>query len=167
MRVSVFGLGYVGCVTAAGLARGGHEVWGIDVDADKVALVASGQSPIVEPGLPELIAAMVEAGRLHATGDVGEAVRHSEIALVCVGTPSSPNGQLDTSALLRVSEQIGEVLSRRPRPFTVVVRSTVLPGTLVLPLPRLKATMRRAASTKPPIPPRAFPCVVVLMPPAP
>ena len=142
MRVSVFGLGYVGCVTAAGLAKGGHEVWGIDVDADKAAMVASGQSPIVEPGLPELIGAMVAAGRLHATTDADEAIRRSELALVCVGTPSAPNGQLDTGALVRVSGQIGEILSRQRRPFTVVIRSTVLPGTIE----RLIApTLRRAA----------------------
>ncbi len=142
MRVSVFGLGYVGCVTAAGLARGGHDVWGIDVDAEKAAMVAAGQSPIVEPGLPELIAAMVASGKLHATADVEEAISHSDVALVCVGTPSCANGQLNTNALERVSEQIGEVLSRQRRPFTVVIRSTVLPGTIE----RLVApALRRAA----------------------
>lgn len=142
MRVSVFGLGYVGCVTAAALAKGGHQVWGIDVDPEKAAMVAAGISPIVEPGLPELIAEMVSAGRLHATADIEEAVVQSDIALICVGTPSCANGQLSTAALERVSEQIGTALRRDNRRFTVVVRSTVLPGTIE----RLVApALRRAA----------------------
>lgn len=130
MRISVFGLGYVGCVTAAGLARAGHDVLGIDVDIDKVAMVASGASPIVEPGLQELIAEVVGNGALRATVDGQRAIASSDLALICVGTPSRPNGQLSTDALVRVSRGIGEALAGARRPFTVVVRSTVLPGTI-------------------------------------
>ncbi|HEY8535163.1 MAG TPA: nucleotide sugar dehydrogenase [Vicinamibacterales bacterium] len=147
MRVSVFGLGYVGCVTAAGLARGGHDVWGIDVDAGKAALIAAGQSPIVEPGLPELIAEMVAAGRLHGTASIDEALAGSDLALVCVGTPSARNGQLDTTAVRRVCEQIGAAIAADPRPFTVVVRSTVLPGTIdTVVRPALRRAAGEAAS---------------------
>lgn len=142
MRISVFGLGYVGCVTAAGLARAGHDVLGIDVDIDKVAMVASGASPIVEPGLQELIAEVVGSGALRATVDGRRAIASSDLALICVGTPSRPNGQLDTDALVRVSREIGEALAGQRRAFTVVVRSTVLPGTidgLIAPALRLGA----------------------------
>jgi GDP-mannose 6-dehydrogenase len=129
MRVSVFGLGYVGCVTAAALARCGHEVTGVDVNPDKVALVAGGQAPLVEPGLGDLIAEVTRSGRLRVTGSVEEAVRASDLALVCVGTPGRANGQLDVSAIERVGEQIGQALRHRSGRFTVVLRSTVLPGT--------------------------------------
>jgi GDP-mannose 6-dehydrogenase len=129
MRVSVFGLGYVGCVTAASLAKAGHQVTGVDLDGDKVDLVQAGSSPVVEPGLGDLIAEMVAAGRLSATRHPLTAVRNSEIALICVGTPGLPNGQLDVGALERVSLEIGRALARRIDPFTVVLRSTVLPGT--------------------------------------
>ena len=129
MRVSVFGLGYVGCVTAASLAKAGHQVTGVDLDGDKVDLVQAGSSPVIEPGLGDLIAEMVTAGRLSATRHPLTAVRNSEIALICVGTPGLPNGQLDVGALERVSLEIGRALARRIDPFTVVLRSTVLPGT--------------------------------------
>lgn len=146
MRVSVFGLGYVGCVTAAGLARAGHEVYGIDLDADKVAMVASGTSPIVEPGLQELIQNVVQQGRLRATGDIDQAIAATDLALICVGTPSRANGQISTDAIVRVSEQIGRALSGQAREFTVVVRSTVLPGTVErLVVPALRRTGARAA----------------------
>jgi GDP-mannose 6-dehydrogenase len=129
MRVSVFGLGYVGCVTAACLARAGHDVMGVDVNPDKVDSVKRGASPVVEPGLGDLIAAMVSQGRLRATGSVEEAVSASDLALICVGTPARANGQPDFTAVERVGEQIGCALSARPTDFTVVLRSTVLPGT--------------------------------------
>jgi GDP-mannose 6-dehydrogenase len=129
MRVSVFGLGYVGCVTAACLARAGHSVIGVDVNPDKVESVARGQSPLVEPGLGDLIAEIVGQGRLSATPSAKDAVAGSDLALLCVGTPSRPNGQLDVSAVERVAEEIGRSLRAEPRPFTVVLRSTVLPGT--------------------------------------
>lgn len=129
MRVGVFGLGYVGCVTAACLARTGHQVVGVDIAAEKVAAINAGQSPIVEPGLGELLAEVVRAGRLRATTSCAEAVAATDLSLICVGTPSRPNGQLDVSALARVAREIGAALGRRSRSHTVVVRSTVLPGT--------------------------------------
>jgi GDP-mannose 6-dehydrogenase len=129
MRVSVFGLGYVGCVTAACLARAGHRVTGVDINPDKVAMVNSGTSPLVEPGLGELLAEVTAAGRLRGSTAVEEAVSESEVALICVGTPSRDNGQLDVEAVRRVAEQIGECLRRRLKAYTVVLRSTVLPGT--------------------------------------
>jgi GDP-mannose 6-dehydrogenase len=129
-RVSVFGLGYVGSVTGACLARAGHSVTGVDVNVEKVETLLAGRSPVVEPGLAELIAQEVGSGRLRATPDVEQAVEQSDVALVCVGTPSRPNGRIDVEALERVSREIGSALRRRAEPFTVVVRSTVLPGTV-------------------------------------
>ena len=129
MRVSVFGLGYVGCVSAASFAGDGHEVVGVDVNAGKVAAVNAGRSPIVEPGLDELLSQSVTEGRLRATVDTADAVCNSDVSLLCVGTPSRRNGSLDLSYLQRVSEQIGEVLKNKPGYHVVVVRSTVLPGT--------------------------------------
>ncbi|MBI4609219.1 MAG: UDP-glucose/GDP-mannose dehydrogenase family protein [Candidatus Rokubacteria bacterium] len=129
MRVSVFGLGYVGCVSGACLARAGHEVVGVDVNSEKVAMVNAGSSPIVEPGLGDLLAEVVGAGRLRATVSSEEAVEGSDLALVCVGTPGRPNGQLNVEAVARVGSEIGRALAGRPDPYTVVLRSTVLPGT--------------------------------------
>jgi len=129
MRVSVFGLGYVGSVSAASFASDGHHVVGVDVNADKVAAINSGKSPIVEPGLEELLSQNVANGRLRATTDTADAVRDTEVSLLCVGTPSRRNGSLDYSYLERVSEQIGEAIRDKPDYHVVVVRSTVLPGT--------------------------------------
>ena len=129
MRVSVFGLGYVGCVTAACLARSGHEVTGVDANPDKVALVNGASPPVIEPGLGELLAEVVGAGRLGATTRPGEAVERSDVALICVGTPGRANGQLDVEAIERVGREIGLALASRREPYTVVLRSTVLPGT--------------------------------------
>jgi len=129
MRVSVFGLGYVGCVTASCLAREGHDVVGVDTNPDKVQMVNAGTSPLVEPGLGELLAAGVRHRRLRATGSAPQAVAASDLALVCVGTPSRPNGQLDVSGLERVMADIGGALRDRHDPFQVVIRSTMLPGT--------------------------------------
>src|SRR5438477_5710928 len=128
-KVSVFGLGYVGCVTAASLAQAGHDVVGVDVNEDKVATVKGGRSPLVEPGLDELVARVVAGGQLRATTSTPDAVDGSDVALVCVGTPSRPNGQLDVDAVVRVARSIGHALRHRIKPFTVVLRSTVLPGT--------------------------------------
>lgn len=130
MRISVFGLGYVGCVTAARLAEAGHEVVGVDVNEDKVGMINRGASPIVEDGLEDLLGAVVGQGQLRATDNAEEAVAASELALICVGTPSNANGSLDLRYLERVAGQIGQVLARRPRSFTIVVRSTVLPGSI-------------------------------------
>jgi len=129
MQIAVFGLGYVGCVTASCLARAGHRVVGVDVNQEKVDLLNAGRSPIVEPGLGELAATMVASGRLRATTDVAEAVRDAQVALICVGTPSAGHGRPDVDAIDRVGVQIGEAIEPGPQPFTVVLRSTVLPGT--------------------------------------
>jgi len=129
MRVDVFGLGYVGTVTAACLAKAGHEVIGIDIDEAKVAMVNAGASPVVEPGLEALVAEVVAARRLRATTSTPEAVRNAAIGLICVGTPGRASGQLQVDALKRVGQEIGEALAERDDPYTVVLRSTVLPGT--------------------------------------
>jgi GDP-mannose 6-dehydrogenase len=129
VRVSVFGLGYVGCVTAACLARQGHRVVAVDINTDKVAMVNAGASPIVEPGLRELLNEVVGRSQLRATISTTEAVEESDLALICVGTPSRDNGQVDLTAVVRVAEAIGQALRGHPRPYTVVLRSTVLPGT--------------------------------------
>ncbi len=129
MRVDVFGLGYVGSVTAACLAKAGHEVIGVDIDDAKVAMVNAGASPVVEPGLGALVAEVVAARRLRATTSTPEAVRNAAIGLICVGTPGRASGQLQVDALKRVALEIGEALADRDDPYTLVLRSTVLPGT--------------------------------------
>ncbi len=110
MRVSIFGLGYVGSVSAASFASDGHEVVGVDVDADKVRAINEGRSPIVEPDLPNLLRDAVRARRLRATVDPAEAVAATDLSLVCVGTPSRRNGSLDLTYLTRACQHIGEAL---------------------------------------------------------
>jgi len=129
MRVSVFGLGYVGSVSAASFAADGHQVIGVDINADKVAALNAARSPIVEPGLDTLIARGVAEGCLRATSDTEEAVAASEVSLLCVGTPSRRNGSLDLSYLERVTSEVGAALRKKSGYHVVVVRSTVLPGT--------------------------------------
>ena len=129
MRISVFGLGYVGSVSAACLAGRGHEVIGVDVNPAKVDLVNDGRATVVEERIGELTAGVVQSGALRATTDVREAVMGSEVSLVCVGTPSEPNGSLSTTYLERVAEQIGAAIAERGGWHTVVFRSTMLPGT--------------------------------------
>jgi GDP-mannose 6-dehydrogenase len=127
--LSVFGLGYVGCVSAACFAKEGHAVVGVDVNPDKVAMVRDGKATILEQGIGELVAEMVAAGRLTATTDVADAVRRSQVSLICVGTPSRPNGSIDLTYIERVCEGTGAALRDKAGRHTVVVRSTVLPGT--------------------------------------
>jgi len=137
VRLCVFGLGYVGCVSAAVLASRGHRVIGVDVDESKVTAVAAGEAPIVEPGLDRLIADTVADGSLFATADAAAAVQASEASLVCVGTPSGPGGEPSTEALERVVATIGGAVAQGNTRHTVVIRSTILPGTserLLLPL---------------------------------
>lgn len=129
MRISVFGLGYVGAVTAACFARDGHQVTGIDVDEQKVDLINGGTSPIIEDRIGDLISEGVRAGRLFATTSVEEAVQRSDVAFICVGTPPLPGGELDTSSIESATTQLGRQLRMRTTPFLVVFRSTVLPGT--------------------------------------
>lgn len=119
----------MGCVSAACLCESGHEVWGIDVDQTKVDFLLDGKSPIVEKDLPELIAKHRAAGQLNATTSIEDAVANTEVALICVGTPSLPSGALNTEYARRVCEQIGLAIRKLDRTFTVVVRSTLLPGT--------------------------------------
>jgi GDP-mannose 6-dehydrogenase len=129
VRVSVFGLGYVGAVSAACLASDGHTVVGVDPDVKKVDLINQGRAPIVEPGLPELVAKEVSSGRLRASTDHRQALLESDVAVVCVGTPSRSNGDIDTSHLATVARQIGEALDEHDGFFVVSVRSTSFPGT--------------------------------------
>src|SRR5438093_2547794 len=129
MRISVFGLGYVGCVTAACLAKAGHTVVGVDLNAEKTGMINAGKSPVIEPGLSDLIAEMVSERLLRASVSADWAVKHSDIAMICVGTPSGPNGLIDTTAIERVAADIGRAVERRDQLFTIVLRSTVLPGT--------------------------------------
>ena len=129
MRISVFGLGYVGCVSAACLAHSGHRVIGVDVNPTKVDLINRGALPVVEPGLDTMIAENVQAGRLSACTDAAKAVLESDLSLVCVGTPSQPSGSLDLNYVARVCEQIGAALANKPGRHIVVIRSTILPGT--------------------------------------
>jgi GDP-mannose 6-dehydrogenase len=130
MKISVYGLGYVGSVTGACLAELGHDVIGADINPFKVGLINGGKSPIVEKDIDTIIGKVVASGKFRATDDVAEAVRATDLALVCVGTPSRPNGSLELGAIRRVSGQIGRALKTHPRYFVVVVRSTVLPGTV-------------------------------------
>jgi GDP-mannose 6-dehydrogenase len=127
MRVSVFGLGYVGCVTAGCLANAGHQTIGVDINQLKVEMVNAGRSPVVEPGMDELIANSVNAGNLVAFDDAARAVMQSDLSLVCVGTPGRPNGRLDLSIVKQVCRQIGECLEEKRSKHVVVIRSTLLP----------------------------------------
>jgi GDP-mannose 6-dehydrogenase len=129
MRITVFGLGYVGAVSAGCLARRGHQVIGVDVNPLKVAAINNGEAPVLEPGLPEAISEAVATGRLRATSDAAEAVRSTDLSLICVGTPSGAQGSIDLKALDRVCESIGAALRDHDGRHTIVVRSTVLPGT--------------------------------------
>lgn len=130
MKIAVFGMGYVGVVSAACLARDGHEVTGVDPQPAKVQIVNSGKAPIIEMNVSELIEEALASGRLRATTSAAEAVVATDLSLVCVGTPSRKNGSLDTSAVERVCEEIGAAIAAKGRPHTVVIRSTILPGTM-------------------------------------
>src|SRR5688500_5604627 len=130
MRISVFGLGYVGCVSAACLADSGNDVIGVDVNPTKVEIINAGKSPIVETGVDQLIGKVVRSGRLSATTDSARAIRESDLSLVCVGTPSNQNGSLDLRHVEQVCREIGAALKTKTRRHVVVVRSTMLPGTV-------------------------------------
>jgi GDP-mannose 6-dehydrogenase len=134
MKVAVFGLGYVGSVTAACLAANGHDVWGVDVDTAKVDPITEGHSPVVEPGLDELVAEGVTAGRLHATTDPRLALDGADVSLICVGTPSTSSGSTDLTYIRRavrdIAESAGVVAPPASGFHSIVVRSTVPPGTV-------------------------------------
>lgn len=130
MRLSIFGLGYVGCVSAACFGKAGHEVVGVDVNQLKVDMINDGRSPIVEPGIQDLLKTAVAEKRLRATTDAAEAVLASDLSLLCVGTPGNQNGSLDISHVKRACRQIGEALGSKRGYHVVVMRSTMLPGTV-------------------------------------
>jgi GDP-mannose 6-dehydrogenase len=145
MKIGVFGLGYVGCVSAACLADSGHTVIGVDINPVKVGVLNEGRTPIIESEIEEIIARGRKSGRLRATGDMAEAVRVADLSVVCVGTPSRPNGSLDLTYVERVCGEIGSLLPGRERRHIVVIRSTILPGTmrsLVIP------TLERASGAR-------------------
>ncbi|MGA4636191.1 GDP-mannose 6-dehydrogenase [Pseudomonas solani] len=131
MRISIFGLGYVGAVCAGCLSARGHEVVGVDVSTTKIDLINNGKSPIVEPGLEELLQQGLKTGRLRGTTDVAAAVRDTEVSFICVGTPSKKNGDLELDYIEGVCREIGFALRDKSERHTVVVRSTVLPGTVM------------------------------------
>lgn len=149
MKVAVFGLGYVGTVTAACLATNGHEVWGVDPESAKVDLISTGVSPVVEPHLGRLVADAVKAGTLHASTDPALAVDRAEVSLVCVGTPSSPHGSTDLTYVVRAAKEIAQALASAQESsdvfHSIVVRSTVPPGTVEgLVVPAIEAELGRA-----------------------
>jgi len=128
MKISIFGLGYVGAVTAGCLTRRGHGVVGVDVQASKVELFNKGVPPIVEPGLGDLLQRAKEQGLLEATQEVARAVATTDMSIVCVGTPSTVTGALDLTYVRQVMGEIQEALEKSPKPHVIVLRSTMLPG---------------------------------------
>lgn len=137
MNISIFGLGYVGAVSLACLARDGHQVVGVDIDRTKLDLIAAGKTPVVEEGMVDLMAAVVASGKVTVSQNAAEALAATDISLICVGTPSASNGSQDQGALLRVAQEMGAALRTKPAGHVFVFRSTVVPGTvedLLLPL---------------------------------
>ena len=130
MKISIFGLGYVGAVSAGCLAQDGHDVIGVDPYQPKVDLINAGQTPVIEKDIGEIISTAVNEGRLRATRDVAEAVAGSEISLICVGTPSQQNGSLDLKYVRAVCEEIGQAIKAKDAFHVVVARSTMLPGSM-------------------------------------
>ena len=129
MNISIFGLGYVGAVTAGCLAKNGHTVVGVDPDQRKLEFIRAGKAPILEEGIEELISEAVASGRLTVTDSCADAIKDTDISLVCVGTPSAPDGSLGTSFITKVCEEIGDAIRAKGSHHTVVIRSTVAPGT--------------------------------------
>jgi GDP-mannose 6-dehydrogenase len=130
MKISIFGLGYVGAVSLACLSRDGHEVIGVDIDRTKLELIAAGKTPVVEEGMVELMQQVAASGGFGVTTDAAQALQDSELSLVCVGTPSAANGSQDQGAILRLAEVMGQALARKSTPHVVVFRSTLVPGTV-------------------------------------
>lgn len=148
MRISVLGIGYVGAVTSACLCDSGHEVLAVDKDPVKVKCLQNGQSPIIEKDLDTLIAKYVAAGALKATADIKEAVENTDISLICVGTPSRPDGSLDLRYVENVCKEIGEILKTKDTYHTVVLRSTMIPGSAMdLCLPILESASGKKAGS--------------------
>jgi GDP-mannose 6-dehydrogenase len=130
MNISIFGLGYVGAVSLACLAREGHNVVGVDVDPAKLQLISDGKTPVVEEGMVELMAKVVTSGRVTVTSDVGQALRGTEVSLICVGTPSAANGSQDQGAVLKLAAEMGQALRSVDHQHVFVFRSTLVPGTV-------------------------------------
>jgi GDP-mannose 6-dehydrogenase len=130
MKISIFGLGYVGAVSLACLARDGHDVIGVDIDEAKLDLITKGKTPVVEEGMVDLMAQAASSGRMRVTTDPHFAVAESDMSLVCVGTPSAANGSQDQSAVLRLAREIGRAIGVKREPHVVVFRSTLAPGTV-------------------------------------
>lgn len=146
MKISIFGLGYVGAVSAGCLAKEGHEVIGVDPNPTKVDMINAGQTPIIEDEIGDIIQTAVKQGTLRATVSAEEAITGSEMSLICVGTPSQHNGSLDLSYVRRVCEQIGSILKDKDEFHVVVVRSTMLPGSMrSLIIPVLEETSGKIA----------------------
>jgi GDP-mannose 6-dehydrogenase len=148
MKITVLGLGYVGAVSAACLAREGHQVIGVDPDRTKVALINYGATPIIERDVGEIIHEQVGAGRLSATTDVAFAVRESDLMLICVGTPSKANGDIDLAYVKRVCDEVGAAIRQHPGAPVIVARSTMLPGSMRnVVIPALEAGSGKRAGT--------------------
>lgn len=130
MKISIFGLGYVGAVSLACLARDGHEVIGVDIDSNKLDLIREGKTPVVEEGMVDLMKSVVANGRVTVSTDTLHAVMNSDISLVCVGTPSAANGSQDQGAVLRLAESMALAIREKSVPHVVVFRSTLVPGTV-------------------------------------
>jgi GDP-mannose 6-dehydrogenase len=146
-RIGVFGLGYVGAVSAAALANEGHDVIGVDPNLMKVEMINEGRSPVIEAGLDEMLRDGVAAGRIRATTDAADAVGSTDVSLVCVGTPSNRNGSLDLSQVEKVCQEIGLALGDTESRHVVVIRSTMLPGSIAgVVIPTLEAASGRRAN---------------------
>ncbi|GGY85100.1 nucleotide sugar dehydrogenase [Pseudoduganella plicata] len=146
MKISIFGLGYVGAVSAGCLATDGHDVIGVDPNRTKVDLINQGTTPIIEKDIGEMISKTVKDGLLRATTDVRDAVLNSDMSLICVGTPSQLNGNLDLSHVRKVCEQIGEAIKEKDSFHVVVARSTMLPGSMsAVVIPTLEAASGKKA----------------------
>src|SRR3982751_6634723 len=130
MKISIFGLGYVSAVSLACLARDGHSVVGVDIDPVKLELIRSGKTPVVEEGIVELMERVAASGRLTVTPDVSCALLGTELSLICVGTPSAPNGSQDQSAMLNLAHDLGRAIKNKMVPHVFVFRSTLVPGTV-------------------------------------
>jgi GDP-mannose 6-dehydrogenase len=149
LKISIFGLGYVGTVSAGCLANHGHEVLGVDPVVTKVNLINNGQTPIIEANIAEIIASTVQAGRLRATDDAAQAIHETELSFVCVGTPSQANGKPDLGYVRRICEQIGRALKDKASRHAVVIRSTILPGTMhKVVIPILEASSGKKAGAE-------------------
>ena len=130
MRISIFGLGYVGAVSLACLARDGHTVVGVDIDEAKLSMIRAGKTPVVEEGMVDLMARVAAGGRVSVTTDVARAVRETDISFICVGTPSAANGSQDQSAITRLTRELGRAMREKASEHVFIFRSTVVPGTV-------------------------------------